>query len=803
MGLQILRWWLTVELIGILALPLSLALFRRLPDRGYGLAKPLGILLISYGTWLLAMLGFGSLSVGLLLGSGLAVLLLGWYATVRARLDLRATLRSIMPAIIVHDALFVLLLGVGLLLRWRGIYGTQINHTETPMDFAFLNAILASRSFPPQDPWLANYPINYYYFGYVMIAALTRLSGLASGVAFNLAGATIYALAGTGIAGLIWNLIGLERPAKVADETSARPRRVPLGQIGAGLAAVVLVLVAANQVGALQWLTRSEQVVALQGAEVVPVLAQSGGSNPITLSRPLPAMPWTQEWAGLTTLTRATTRADAVSWWWPSRAVWDDLRGADGQDYRIYTITEFPLFSFMLGDLHPHVLSLPWTLLAMAFALNLLTRSSAPEWLRPALGRIELFVTAVTLGGLYAINSWDLPTYLLLFAGALLLLYLRLAPEPGRVVWPHFMTQGGAMLMAAWLLWLPFHMSFVSLVGGNGAPIGISPTRTPLMQFLIIFGLFIIPLVALVLHSSSRTTSTGRPTVLIALAGGAGLLAVGVVIDFALLGLLPFAIWAIVLATRETARPARAFALWCTAMGALVIFGTEIVYLRDAFEGQTPRMNTLFKFYYQVWLIWGTLAGYALWVLLRRPRLAMIAWLAPFAVLLVGALVYPAVVLPRNGADRTFDGTDFITREHPADAAAISWIRDNTPGDALVLQAPLTGSYDPRNAMIATATGRPTLIGWRGHEDQWRAGQPEVFDTFGARVTDATTIYVTTDVEAARELVEEYGIDYVYVGPMEQQFVESEGAPSEALAKFAEFMDVAWSGEGATIYGRR
>jgi YYY domain-containing protein len=491
-----------------------------------------------------------------------------------------------------------------------------------------------------------------------------------------------------------------------------------------------------------------------------------------------------------------------VSSWWPSRAVWDDLRGSDGQVNRIYTITEFPLFSFVLGDLHPHVLALPWALLAITLALNLLTRPSAPEWIRPALGRIELFVTAVTLGGLYAINSWDLPTYILLFGGAMVLLYLRLAPEPGRIVWPHLITQASILLVAAWAVWLPFHMSFVSLVGGDGLPIGLSPVRTAFTQFLIVFGLFAIPLAAFVLHQGAISDRSGR-SVLIALAGGAGLLAAGIATQFALVLLLPFAYWAVVLAMREAERPARAFALWATALGALVIFGTEIVYLRDVFEGQTPRMNTLFKFYYQVWLIWGTVAGYALWVLLRRPRPVTALWLVPFVVLLAGSLVYPAVVLPRNAPDRTLDGTDYIARERPADAAAIAWIRANTPGDALVLQAPLTDSYNSTHALIATATGRPTLIGWRGHQDQWRGGQPEVRDSFGERVTDATTIYVTTDVETARGLIDRYGIDYVYVGPAEQEFAASQGAPPEALAKFAEFMGIAWSGEGVTIYRRR
>lgn len=800
MALDIVRWWLIFEVLGIAGLPLSYALFRRLPDHGHSFTKPVAILLMSYLAWLLTMLGLGSFGVPMLVGAALAVAGLGLYAVKRARLPLRDMLRRNLTAVVVHEVIFALMLAFGLVLRWRGIYGAQINHTETPMDFAFLNGILASQEFPPQDPWLAQYPINYYYFGYVMIAALTRLSGLPSTITFNLAAAAIYALAATGIVGVVWNLIGLDHGEHVDATVERRPRRSHMGWVVCSAAAVVLVLVAGNQVAALQWITGSERVVALRGGEMISALSQAGASS-ITLSSPLPPIR-DSDWGSQSSLPVASNRRDAVSSWWPSRAVWDDLYDNKGQVYRNYTITEFPFFSFLLGDLHPHVLSLPWTLLSVALALNLMTRPSAPEWSRSALGRIELFVTAVVLGGLYAINSWDLPTYLILFLGALLLLYLRLAPERGRIVWPHLLQQAGVLLVACYMVWLPFHMSFVSLVGGNGSPLGISPVRTPLTQFVVVFGLFAVPLIAFVLMQRQTQTVFGwrLPAAVLGLAIGLALIVVGIAIDFALLFLLPFAYWAVLLAWHHIDHPARSFALWATALGALIVFGTEIVYLRDVFEGQTPRMNTLFKFYYQVWLIWGTLVGYALWVLLRRPRPSSVLWLVPFTLLLAGALVYPLLVPARGAVDQTLDGTAYIARERPADAASIDWIRRNTPGDAIVLQAPLTDGYNPAHGGVAMATGRPTLIGWRGHEEQWRRGQPAVFEILAERVEDATTIYVTTDDALALEVLRKYGVDYVYVGPQERDFTASQNVSPDALAKFERIAEVAWSGEGATIY---
>ena len=805
MVLDILRWWLTVELVGLVAVPLAFTLFRRLPDRGYGFAKPLGILLISYVAWLVAMLGLAPFSRIVLLGAGLVVAGVGIWTARRLRIPYMRTIRLNLPAILFHELLFAAMLFVGLVLRWRGVYGTQINHTETPMDFAFLNGILASKEFPPQDPWLAHYPINYYYFGYLMVAAVTRLSNLPSAITFNLAGAMIYALAATGVAGVVWNLIAIDQSRTEPKQDAPPANRLDLVavRLACCLAAIVLVLVVGNQVAALEWLTRSERVVALRGTEVITALRQASGSGPIVLNKPLPAIPTEQGWGNQYVLPAAGSRSAAVSWWWPSRAVWDDLRDSSGQISRTYTITEFPFFSFILGDLHPHVLSLPWTLLAVALALNVLKRETAPEWIRGSIGRIELFVTAVALGGLYAINSWDLPTYLLLFLGALLLLYVRLAPEPGHVVWVHLVQQAGVLLVACWAVWLPFHMTFVSLVGGSGFPLGLVRSHTPLIQFVIVFGLFAVPLFAFILRMTHHRRIGRLSESALVLFETLLLMVAGVLLQFPLLFLLPLGLWTALLAYRSAARPACSFALWAVALGVFVVFGTEDFYLRDVFEGQMPRMNTLFKFYYQVWLLWGMLAAYALYVLLRRPRLATALWLAPFTLLLMGALVYP-VLIPKHGpVDRTLDGTAYIGNERPADAAGIAWVRANVPDDAIVLEAPFDGGYDPQYGRVATATGRPTLLGWRNHEDQWRGGEPEVRAKLDDIYNDATTIFTTTDTNRARELLDKYGVDYVYVGPVEQQLAAAKGAPPEALSKFGSFMDRAWSTEGVTIYKRR
>jgi YYY domain-containing protein len=795
--IDLLRWWLVVEVLGLLALPLTIWFFRRLPDRGYSLAKAFGLLLTGYGAWLLSMVGLGSF--GYLLLSGIALLLLALGIGIWGRGGLRicfAELRQRLGWIGFQEALFLAALYGGILLRQHDFFGrgVAIWHTEQPMDLTFISGILASPQFPPQDPWLAPYAINYYYLGYLLIAALVRLSGVSVGVGYTLGIATIFALTAVMVAGIVRNLIDLSRP-----QGDLPDWRLRLGRAAFPLLGVVLVLLASNQIGALQVLAGSEKVVALEPLQLARAVGNGLGTRaPIELPPPFPA----QEFGGDPRLLPGDKVQDFNAWW-PSRAVWDDLRSPEGATQRVYAITEFPFFSFLLGDLHPHVLSLPWSLLAVAVALNVLLRQAAPDF-RSRSGTLQLALTGIVIGGLYAINSWDLPTYVLLYLGALTLLYLRLAPTPGAFFWPHFIQQAGATILASYLVYFPFHLTFAAPT--QGFPLGIAPARTGLTEFLVIFGLAFVPLLAFVIRSgraahveqANRSIWPLAPlsTALLLLL----LLPLGRLLGWPLLALLPLALWAAATAYTCRREPATAFALWLFAVGALVIWGVDLLYLRDSYG--SPRMNTIFKFYYQVWLLWGMLAAFALWTLAQRIRWASLGWLLPFLALLAGSLVYPALAPADSRAQEPIDGLAYLRQDQPGEAAAIDWIRRNTSGDAIVLQAP-GKPYQSDTARIASATGRPTVIGWTQHENLWRGGQPQAREEISAREQDVVTIYTTSDPQQAQSLLQKYGVDYVYVGPNEQTLATERAAPPEALSKFDGWMQRVFEQDGVIIYGPR
>ncbi|NTV64190.1 MAG: hypothetical protein HGA65_11725, partial [Oscillochloris sp.] len=425
MGADILIWWLIIQMLGLAGLPLSGLIFRALPDGGYPFAKALGLLLTGYLAWLLAMFGLGGFGPPLLLVCALIVAGTGLWA----RQALPAPRRHLLPpwpTLLGYEALF---LAAMLACVWMRSHDPTPWGTERPMDFAFFNAIQRSATFPPNDPWLAGYSINYYYFGYLLMAAVAQLSKLTPSVAYNLSLALIFALTALGVAGVVVNLIRLAEGR--SQDASPEPRtpnprtRYLLPPVFA-LLGVILVLVVGNQSGAIQVILGSEHAVALSGGELATALGQAlGGAQQITL--PTPVM--TSDFGELRSWPRQDmAAAGAFNWWWPSRSLWDDYT-PHGQNpltrERRYDITEFPFFSFRLGDMHPHVMSLPFTLLALALGLTTLASASvAPTRLSRW---AEWLVSGLILGSLYAINSWDLPTYLLLYIGATLLRRQRAA----------------------------------------------------------------------------------------------------------------------------------------------------------------------------------------------------------------------------------------------------------------------------------------------------------------------------------------------------------------------------------------
>jgi uncharacterized membrane protein len=198
-------------------------------------------------------------------------------------------------------------------------------------------------------------------------------------------------------------------------------------------------------------------------------------------------------------------------------------------------------------------------------------------------------------------------------------------------------------------------------------------------------------------------------------------------------------------------------------LGVLLVLAPEFVYLRDQFG---TRMNTIFKFYYQAWMLWSLAASFGIAFLMRKiSRQLFVSTF--FSGLLIVSLVYPvyAFYSKTNGfkppAGFTLDDFDRIRRENPDEAGAIEYLR-GAP-DGIVAEA-IGGSYSGF-ARISTYTGLPTVLGWPGHEVQWRG----TAEPLGSRQEDIASLYTTEDWQAAKLILDKYQVRYVVVGALERQ----------------------------------
>lgn len=817
-------WYLTLTLLGWLTFPLAYRMLPALPDRGYAFSRILGLLLWGYGFWLLGSLGvLYNDRGGILLALALVLVLSAWTAGKDFpgfwRDELGSWLHNRGGYVIVVEVLF--LAAFAFLVFVRAANPDALG-TEKPMELAFINAILHSPSFPPHDPWLSGYAISYYYFGYVLVALLAQLTATPGSMAFNLGLSLVFALSAVGAYGLVYNLLALWDWGNKSKPT--KPAHTKLEHLIYPLLGVLFVLLIGNLEGVLE-------VLHARGffwSAAPPDSAAAG-----ELVSPF----W--KWLDIKDLDEPPNQPFTITptrylWWWRASRVVQDYNFI-GDPLEI--IDEMPSFSYVLGDLHPHVLAMPFAMLTILLALNLYLGGSRGKISlgKPSSTQLTLHLNlpsfvlaAVVLGGMAFLNTWDFPIYVALFTGAYTLWRAQESGVIGssRSGWNRerlkdFITMGLALGIGGGLSYLPFYVGFSSQAGGI-LPNLIYPTRGA--HLWVMFGLMFLPIGAFLVYLGRSIGVQPTPgsseyapvrlaiSVVIALwllslllslvittlpvlgdlymgslaAGDLGSLFMEAIRRrlvnlggwVTLAALLAASLIFLVRAGQQvgitgedekdentSGFPAsHIFTLLLILTGTLLVLWPEFFYIRDQFGW---RINTIFKFYYQAWLIWGIAAAYSIVVLMETlsRRWDMLFRLG--VVLLLGAgLVYPVLgfwtktegFYPSQGW--TLDGAAYMQRQSPEEMAAIRWLQNAPPG--VVVEA-VGGSYSAF-ARVATLSGQPNVLGWPGHESQWRGGAKEM----GSREADIELLYRSNRWEEVQVLLERYHIRYVYVGSLER-----------------------------------
>ncbi len=399
--LDFLKWYMVITMLGWLTFPIAFRFFPNLKDRGFAFSRALGLLIWGYAFWLL---GSFQILQNDLAGQVVALVILCGLSVFFANKNwagIKEWVKGNFSTILVAEVVFLVLFGGWALVRAAN---PMVAGTEKPMEMAFINAILRSPSFPPNDPWLSGYAISYYYFGYVIVAMLARVSGVASGVAFNLAAASWFALTGLGAYGLIHNLIHKWRPVATGKSTS---------NYLWSLLGPFYLLIVSNAEGVFEYL----HARGIFWSRLTDGTFQSNFWRWLDLQELTnpPALP----------LSWIPQRAGGILWWRASRVLSDyDLAGNWKE-----IIDEFPFFSYILADLHPHVLTMPFVLLILALGFNFFLSPWATEiggfnwktWLKLP----EFWLLALAAGSLAFFNTWDLPIYVALICFAYLILQIK------------------------------------------------------------------------------------------------------------------------------------------------------------------------------------------------------------------------------------------------------------------------------------------------------------------------------------------------------------------------------------------
>src|SRR5450432_2119553 len=481
-GGSILSWWLLTLFAGVAVYPLFFRLTGALPSRGYPLARAAGLMLVGFVFWILNIIGMLQNSPGSTLIAALIVFIVGLvsYATWKEREPILPWLRSHLSLIITTEILF----GV-MFLAWATVRALNPNltATEKPMEMALLSAVRRSATFPPHDPWMSGFAISYYHFGYIIIGMIANLSGVTNGVAFNLALPLLFALTGVGAFGIAYDLVVARLqhranqqanelvPARpVAEAEVKKPERSYYPQaLAVGVLAAVFAVVMGNLGTVL--IEMPYQTCALQPGYFKFMDLDDRDNLPLTKADDGTAICGTTN-----SLDPSVWSNSGFFWWWfrDSRVLRDnDLNGIP---IAVQPIDEFPQFSFILSDMHPHVLALPFAVLAIGLAFNLvLHKRELENW--------EVLLYAIFVGGMVFLNSWD-AVYLGLIVGAEALRRL-LQNGTGRLFradWWGLIRFTAALVGLTAFLYLPFFLSFRSQAGGI-IPNIIWPTQ--FQQFFI------------------------------------------------------------------------------------------------------------------------------------------------------------------------------------------------------------------------------------------------------------------------------------------------------------------------------
>jgi len=689
--LNIGAWWLVFFSMGIAFIPLTTRIFSSFFDQGYIFSKIIALLFISYATWILGSLYIIPFSFTTLFIIWLFFLILNWGVLNRSR----PVKISSWKTWLAEEVLFL----TGFIF-WAVIKGFEpsIHGLEKYMDFGFISSVLRSDYFPPKDIWMTPLSINYYYFGHLATAVLIKVSGVTSYIGYNLMLASLF-----GITLATSFSIGANLYQFFA--TASQKLHTIRYTLYAGLLSSFLVTLGGNL---------HTIYIFFQNYQV---------ENPLPFWMLSPAV-------------------NFAGYWYPNAT-----------RFIPFTIHEFPIYSFVVSDLHGHVLNIPFVLLFIALLIKLFhsPQQSATRYPLYALFGLLIAVFLMT-------NILDAPIYLLVISLVIFIKQLTQSKKPFSLALLHTVYHILPTTLLALLLSLPYWLSFTPFSSGIG--ILCSPD-------------FLVSLEKIGPFLFEANHCAHSPLWMLGILWGFPLF---VIITF-IFHLLPSKLKNLS-STFYHLSSVDKLVLTLASAAFILILIPEFFYAKDIYPAHY-RANTVFKFGYQAFIILGLISGYMIIRILSlsAKTIRCTLYAIPLFILFSLVAIYPYFAINSYfGGLKNYQGLDgfrYFQQTYPDDYQAILWLRENIKGPAegearqgrqpVILEA--QGDSYTDYARVSSNTGLPTVIGWPVHEWLWRGS----YDEAGKRSGEVTTLYESPDINLTKKLLEKYNVEYVFIGALERQ----------------------------------
>ena len=681
-------WYLLAAVLGIVGMGVTGRLFRGFADKGWMFSKVAAITIPGFATWFLVsvrILKFTAAScIGITVIFGIICIIL--YEKQRKN-GYECLPIDKMDLIYVEEILFF---AVFLLWTYLAGFHPAAHGTEKFMDYGFMEAMMRSKTLPATDLWYSQGKINYYYGGQYFAVFLTKLSGAQVELTYNLMRTFVAAFAFV----LPFSLVRQMTLDMQGTVVSGWKKRLPsITGVLAGLA----VSIAGNM----------HYVVY---GQIIPLIQKLKGQ-------------------------------EVDSYWFPDATRYIGFN----PDVPDKTIHEFPCYSFVLGDLHAHVVNIMFVLLLLGllYAWMKKVRHTAPSvekmgrrkfWMKQLL-MPQILAAAMLLGMFHWTNYWDFVIYYVVTGGTVLFMNIICLKGDVRRIIAVTAAQAVEIFAVATVIILPFTLQFTTMVQG----VRLAQNHSLPHQLLILWGL---------------------PTILTLV------FVISLIVE-KLKVLEHKSLYRLMRAIRTP--DLFAVIMGLCAIGLVAI--PELVYVRDIYENGNARANTMFKLTYQAYIMFGMTMAYVIFRLLIVNRKKILKVIAAIGLVLLlwtcgyfGKSVnswFGQVLDPSQY--KGLNATAFLETDYVEDAGGIKWLKENIQGSPVVLEA--NGDSYSEYERVSAMTGLPTVMGWYVHEWLWRNDVADLNE----KSAEIETIYTSSDTAKVQELLRKYDVSYIFVGSCERE----------------------------------